>query len=76
MNGFGLHVILVVGLILLSWLVWKGERPRLRQDGPRDAHSPRLSFLVAKALKRFEECVALLQVGINNDTDNQLARQS
>ena len=47
----------MVGLILcLGWdcvhLVWKGERPRLRQDGPRDAHSPRLSFLEAKALKR------------------------
>ena len=33
-------------------MVWKGERPRLRQDGPRDAHSPRSSFLEAKALKR------------------------
>ena len=58
MNGFGLHVIPMVGLILLSWLglrslgMEKGERPRLRQDGPRDAHSPRLSFLEAKALKR------------------------
>ena len=27
-------------------------RPRLRQDGLRDAHSPRLSFVEAKALKR------------------------
>ena len=59
MNGFGLHVIPMVGFIsCLGWvcvrLVWKGERPRLRQDGPRDAHSPRLSFLEAKALKRVD----------------------
>ena len=64
MNGFGLHVIPVVDLILLSWLglrslVWKGERPWLRQDGSRDAHSPRLSFLEAKALKRLSPSVRL-----------------
>ena len=56
MNGFGLHVIPMVGLILLSWLglrslgMVRGAPPAA--DGPRDAHSPRLSFLEAIALKR------------------------
>ena len=58
----------MVGLILcLGWvcvhLVWKGKRPRLRQDGPRDAHSPRLSFLEAKALKQQSLCGVPVSIG-------------
>ena len=43
-----------------------GERLQLCQDGPRDAHSSRLSFLEAKALKRkaFMNCAALVELAI------------
>ena len=57
MNGFGLHVIPMVGLILLSWLGLRSlgmERgtPPAAPGWPSECAFPRLSFLEAKALKR------------------------
>ena len=58
MNGFGLHVIPMVGLILLSWLgllslgMERGAPPAAARLALGMPLSPRLSFLEAKALKR------------------------